>query len=358
MPRVAGCDPGTSSLDVLVLDGGVAAGQVRFTPDDLRADPAAPISWLRDRGPFDLIAAPSGYGLPLVRAADCTDAQLELMSLVRPDDRGAGGGVAGFSAVARAFRDSGLPAVFLPGVVHLPTVPAHRKLNTIDLGTADKLCVAALAIDRVADSWTRADPVCVVELGSAFTAVMVVNGRGEIVDGAGGTSGPLGWRSGGAWDGEAAYLLSPLRKADLFAGGACGVANEEVRRAAFVESLVKAVGGLCGLHAPDERFEKVVLSGRLFAAEPGFAESLHLTGALAPFARSDRDVVALPSLDGAWVKEAAQGAALIADGLCGGRFRPVVDGLRLREACGTVLDGLTYPRAAAVRGWFGVAETS
>src|SRR5690349_3078996 len=109
MPRVAGCDPGTSCLDVLVLEDGVVADQTRFEPAHLRADPELPVRWLRDRGPFDLIAGPSGYGLPLVRAADCTDTQLALMSLVRPDERGATGGVAGFSAVARAFRDSGLP---------------------------------------------------------------------------------------------------------------------------------------------------------------------------------------------------------------------------------------------------------
>ncbi|HEX4610295.1 MAG TPA: DUF1464 family protein [Urbifossiella sp.] len=348
--RVAGCDPGTSSLDVLVLDDGAVVDQVRFGPDQLRADPAAPVQWLRDRGPFDLVAAPSGYGLPLVPAAEATDAQLALMSLCRPDDRG--GGVAGFSAVARAFRDSRLPAVFLPGVVHLPTVPAHRKLNRIDLGTPDKLAVAALALHQIAGGWTATGPVCVVELGTAFSAVVVVNERGEVVDGAGGTSGPLGWQAAGAWDGEAAYLLSPLAKADLFAGGAAAAADPEVRRAAYLESLVRAVGGLCGLHDPFDRFEKVVLSGRLFAAEPAFVESLHLTESLAPFARFASAVEAVGGLPGAWVKEAAQGAALLADGLAGGALKPLADRLRLRDAGGTVLDGLTHPRADAVRAWF------
>src|SRR5262245_18135407 len=172
--RVAGCDPGTSSLDVLVLDDGTVADQARFTPDQLRPDPTLPVRWLRDRGPFDIVAGPSGYGLPLVRGADCTDAQLALMALVRPDDRDPAG-VSGFSAVARAFRDSDLPVVFLPGVIHLPTVPAHRKLNRIDLGTADKLCVAALAVERISNTWTRQGPVCVVELGTGFTAAVVLN---------------------------------------------------------------------------------------------------------------------------------------------------------------------------------------
>ena len=354
MPRVAGCDPGTSSLDVLVLHDGAVADQVRFTPDQLRSDPTAAVAWLRARGPFDLIAGPSGYGLPIVPAADCTDSHLALMSLVRPDERDAAGGVGGFSAVVRAFRDSGLPVVFLPGVVHLPTVPAHRKLNRIDLGTPDKLCVAALAVHQLGDEWTRDGPLCVVELGSGFTAALVVDEQGRVIDGVGGSAGPPGWQSPGAWDGELAYLCSPLRKADLFAGGAAAVPDPELRRAAFVEGLVRTVAGLCGLHEATDRFEKIVLSGRLFAAEAGFVESLHLTETLAPFARSGYEVHTLTPLDGAWVKEAAQGAAVVADGLAGGRCRPLTDALRLRDAAGTVLDGLTHPRAAEVRRWFGV----
>ena len=39
-----------------------------------------------------------------------------------------------------------MPLVFLPGGLHLPTIPAHRKVNSVDLGTADKVGVAALAL--------------------------------------------------------------------------------------------------------------------------------------------------------------------------------------------------------------------
>ena len=44
----------------------------------------------------------------------------------------------------------------------------------------------------------------------------------------------------------------------------------------------------------------------------------------------------LPGLPGAWVKHAAQGAALLADGLAGGQHVDLVESLRLREAAGTV----------------------
>ena len=50
--------------------------------------------------------------------------------------------------------------------------------------------------------------------------------------------------------------------------------------------------------------------------------------------------IPLPSLPGAWVKHAAQGAALLADGLAGGRHADLVASLELARASGTVWDGL------------------
>ncbi len=343
MPRVAGCDPGTSSLDILALETGASAdrvfAQVRIEPDELRADPALPIRWLREHGPFDLIAGPSGYGLPLVRAHDCTDAQLALMSLVRPDEPGAKG-VGGFGAVARAFRDSGLPVVFLPGAIHLPTVPAHRKLNRVDLGTADKVCVAALALAQ----HNSDEPALVAEFGSAFTALLVLKGK-RIVDGLGGTCGPPGGTSGGAWDGETAYLLSPLAKCDLFRGGIADIADREIALAAFREGFTKAVYGLRNVHGVQD----VYYGGSLFRTNPDFTRE-----ALGELPTSFFRLHYAGDLPGAWVKHAAQGAALIAEGLCSGSFAPLVEALKLREASGTALDWLAHPRAAEARAAFGV----
>src|SRR5208283_3383945 len=198
--RVAGADPGTTSLDLLILEDGQVHDQYRFTPEELKADPVLPVRWLTERGPFAVIAGPSGYGLPLVRAADCTDRDLDLMTLVRPDERGKDQGVLGFSRLVRGLHDSGLPIIFLPGVIHLPTVPVHRKINRIDLGTTDKLCVGAMALHQHAVR-KQVDfagcNLCVVELGSAFTACLALQG-GRIVDGLGGSNGPMGWRSSGS----------------------------------------------------------------------------------------------------------------------------------------------------------------
>jgi predicted butyrate kinase (DUF1464 family) len=347
--RVAGADPGTSSLDVLILEDGAVGEQCRFTPERLQADPASPVRWLTERGPFHLIAGPSGYGLPLVRAADCTGRDLAFMTLVRADERGpdtpptppkiggvGGGGVLGFSSMLRELLASQLPVIFLPGVIHLPTVPPHRKINRIDLGTADKLSVAALTLaqrTRKLGIDYRAYHGCVLELGSVFTACIVLNG-GQIVDGLGGTSGPPGWRGSGAWDGELAYLLSPLQKRDLFGGGVGSVTDAALGRRMFREALVKAVSSLRSV----TRFEEVVLSGRLLESEPDLAEEV--AADLSLIVR----VVFLESLPGAWVKHAAQGAALVADGLAGGRFAWLVEHLALKAANGTALDWICHPR--------------
>src|SRR6202012_2958985 len=174
---------------------------------------------LARHGPYDLIYGPSGYGLPLVAAADVGDRGLAQMVLVRPDEAGADAGVGGMRSLLRALARSGLPVVFGPGAIHLPSVPAHRKYNRIDMGTADKVCAAAYA---VLDQSTRRalapreTAMVLLELGAAFSAALAIAG-GQIVDGLGGSSGPLGVRAAGAMDGEVAYLLGPgLRKQTLF----------------------------------------------------------------------------------------------------------------------------------------------
>lgn len=347
MIRVAGTDPGTSSLDMLLLEDGIVRDQCRFRPEELQRDVTAPVRWLQERGPLDLVAGPSGYGLPLVPGRQCGERELALMTLVRPSpapepldrEKGPPRGVVRFTSLLRAFLAASLPVVFLPGVIHLSTVPVHRKINRIDLGTADKLCVAALAL---AQQPPEHRTFAVVEMGSMFSAVVVVQ-DGQIVHGVGGTCGPPGWGSGGGWDGELAYLLSPLSKRDLSQGGSLDCPPEE-RLSVLREGLVQTVAGLQAV-VP---FHQILLAGRGLELQPNFTESLLQT--LQPLG----DIILLPALPGAWVKHAAQGAALLADGLAGGPWKGLVSDLRLRQAAGTVLDWLRHPRAAEVRQMFGI----
>ena len=109
------------------------------------------------------------------------------------------GGIGGLRRLARRLADSDLPVVFTPGVIHLDTVPPQRKVNRVDLGTADKVCAAALAIEEQRQrTGKRLEEISLIllELGGAFTAAVAVD-RGRIVDGLGGSSGPIGWRAAG-----------------------------------------------------------------------------------------------------------------------------------------------------------------
>jgi len=240
-------------------------------------------------------------------------------------------------------------------------VPAHRKVNRVDMGTADKVCATALAIRDYADRHkceVGEVSLVLLELGGAFTAAVAVE-SGRIVDGVGGTSGPLGLRASGGLDGEVAFLAGSFSKGMLFGGGAAAVAGTpdaiaEVLAApttargwiaweAYVESAVKAAVAM-SVAAPGAR--EVILSGRL----------ARVTGVRDEFARR------LARLNGGtsmhvlsgfaeMSKQAAQGAALLADGLAGGAAAGLVEALGLRNAAGTVLDHLYVisPETAKMR---------
>jgi predicted butyrate kinase (DUF1464 family) len=188
-----------------------------------------------------------------------------------------------------------------------------------------------------------------LELGGAFTAGLAVS-DGRIVDGLGGTSGPIGWRSPGALDGEVAFLAGEVSKAVLFQGGVATIAAgdaslESTALQAYVEGAVRAVRQLrSAAPAADE----ILLSGRM-AASPAVRNAL--LPALA-------EVGSVRPLEGfaRHAKQAAQGAALIADGLAGGRHRATVERLGIEEARGTVLDHLHVISPAAARRRLGLAH--
>jgi predicted butyrate kinase (DUF1464 family) len=344
MPRVLGIDPGTLSIDVCGLAGGRVYLDASWPTADALADPDSFLARLTAPGVPDLVVGPSGYGLPLQQARDASERDLRLAFLAAPEEPG---GIGGLRGLVRRLAAARLPMVYVPGVVHLDTVPEHRKLNRVDLGTADKVCAAALAIREVQERTgrpTAAVSLILLELGGAFTAGVAVR-DGEIVDGIGGSSGPIGWRAAGALDGEVAFLAGEVRKDTLFQGGVETVVGRasglrRVATDAFIEGAHKAVRQLMvSVPEPDE----LLLSGR-HAEDRAIVERL---------ARELADVGPVRRLEGfaARAKQGAQGAAVLADGLAGGEYAPVVDRLRIREARGTVLDHLYVitPEQAARR---------
>jgi predicted butyrate kinase (DUF1464 family) len=232
------------------------------------------------------------------------------------------------------------------------------------MGTADKVCASALAIRQLANR--RACPeqdvsFILLELGSAFSAAIAVNG-GRIVDGMGGSSGPLGIRAAGALDGEVAFLAGVVTKSLVFSGGAqvvAGVsgasaeslatlssANGRLAWEAYVESAAKAVAALA-VAVPQAH--DVILSGR-------GARSVRVQDELGHRLRGVVDGVSVHALDGfaEASSQAAQGAALIADGLCGGASKTLVDAMDIRSASGTVLDHLFVISPDAARARLGI----
>ena len=81
MPRVAGIDPGTLSLDVCGLDDGRVFLDATWPTAELLADPRPLIDALLSAGSVALVVGPSGYGLPLRAARDATDDELRLAFL-------------------------------------------------------------------------------------------------------------------------------------------------------------------------------------------------------------------------------------------------------------------------------------
>ena len=343
MTRVAGVDPGTISFDVCVLDDGEVILERSFSTEAVGADPAPLVETLTGHGPYELVLGPAGYGLPLVPAERVGERELELMVLLRADEPRGRVGIGGMRAITRALIAAGLPLVFGPGAIHLPTIPAYRKWNRIDLGTADKVASAALCI---ADQSRRlgvdvADTSFVMlELGGAFSAALAID-AGRIVDGLGGSAGPIGARACGALDAEVAYLLgAALSKRTVFSGGALDPRGEldpaEARDRegwlALEEGAAKAALALT-VSAPDPR--EILVTGRL-AHAPGVLEAL-----------GERLATVAPVRSVA--KAAARGAAVLADGLAGGRYAALVDRLGVRDASGCALDHLRLHGADRIR---------
>jgi predicted butyrate kinase (DUF1464 family) len=362
LPRVIGIDPGTVSVDLCGLEDGRVFLDLSIPTAEALASPSHIPEVLDQHAPLDLVVGPSGYGLPLTAARDLTDEDLRLAFLAA---EGEPGGIGGLRSVVRALGRVSPTVLLTPGVVHLATVPAHRKVNRVDMGTADKVCAVALAIRERAEKrrcGVQDVSFILLELGGAFSAAIAVDG-GRIVDGVGGSSGPIGMRAPGALDGEAAFLAGSISKSFMFSGGAAAVAGLPAASAedlaasqapaarvaweAYMESAAKAVSALA-VAVPQAH--EVVLSGRS-------ARSSRVRDELAHRLRGVVDGVSVHTLQGFAVSssQAAQGAALIADGLSGGAAKTIVDRLDIRGASGTVLDHLFVVSREAARARIGIS---
>ena len=203
--RFVGVDPGTLTYAVATVDE--LGNLIRYfeIPTDLvEKDVSKLIKSIENERP-SLIALPSGHGLPILSSKYIDDTAISLVALAEP--WGAGPLRTFLRASAR------LPGVTVPGVVELDSVPEERKVNRIDMGTADK--VASAFFYR-----TMFDSFVLLEVGFSFASLIVVK-DGLVIDGYGGTIVP-GPSSPGALDGEVVYLIcrfSKVTKATIYEGG-------------------------------------------------------------------------------------------------------------------------------------------
>jgi len=351
--RVIGIDPGTGSFDFFGMEGEKVILDATVPVPNVAQNPRVLLDTVRSVLPLDMIVGPSGYGLPVTRIRDMGDRELNLMV---PDDKSIPL-YDGIRMVLRLMKSEGLPVYFTPGVIHLPTVPAYRKANKMDMGTADKVCCVALAVRDQAEHYRipyDKTSFILAEIGYAFSAVMAVDG-GKIVDGFGGTSGGPGFITLGCMDSELAVRLGNFPGVVLFSGGAKDASGkgdltpEEMARQPdkylaswnmMVESILKSV---LAMTVAVEKPREILLSGRL----SGIAE---ITEALKTrLARFGLSKVRKVGRKARIAKEAAEGAYILGEGLLGGKYQGVVDALQLGQSRGTMFDYILLKGAEPVK---------
>ncbi len=277
-----------------------AAELWEFVEDLTALHPAAPL------------VLPSGFGIPVTRVEEIMDRDIAEMTL-RPE-RPMADPLGQFLAEARR---RALRAFCIPAVKLLPSVPPHRKLNRVDLGTSDALCAAAWAIHCLGATGRPLAACDFLLLHTRPTARSLLAVReGRIVDGIGASAGLLG---AGRETRPADLGSVPAPRADSRRAANPPSRDRGAGQTALWEAIAKEALGLLGFH----NLSEVVPTG------VGRAEAVRALAGRLPLCQLP------PPPDG---YEAALGAALIAAGLTGGPTAPLVQHLGLRESRERVLD--------------------
>ncbi len=369
MARALGIDPGTRSFDLVVVDNDRVVWERSIDTIEIARDPMVLVRAIEDAGEVDLIAGLSGYGTPVVCNEDILDPRtfaLEVLLLTSREDLldgvGRGGiGIAVYKALADAVAilwERGFRVCYIPSVILLPTVPRYRKINRVDMGTADKMAIAVLGVydqsRRLGIDYGETSFI-LVEMGYGYNAVLGID-RGRIVDGFGGTLTPMGFLTIGSIDGEAVVAGRVWRRSDVFYGGVATICGEmdfekaleksssdSLCRDAFQSMFDWIIGHVYAMRKSVPRPKEIILSGRLSRVKVIREFLEEALEDIAPVTRID-------GLPGARVsKEAAQGYAIIGEGLAGGFFRDLINYMGIPRACGTVFNWLYHPRLASAR---------
>ena len=292
----------------------------------------------------DIIIAPSGYGLPFKKFSELKEEDKFLLTLVREGESIPV--LDGMKKVFEALKGK-IEMIFIPGVIHLPTIPEHRKYNKIDLGTADKLAICFLAVEmhsRIENISYENTNFSLIEMGYGFNAAFSIF-KGKIVDGIGGTNFPgISFLNSGAMDGELAYLLGNLKKEILFKGGASYLAEgKPMNPEDFKEEVYEK---------PFKAFLEGILKAAILTTKFSSSNVIYLSGRLTRYNNIFEPVKKMLLKEGFEVrkipklseksKEAAQGEAMIGLALLGEKYEKLLKHMEIDKASGTILDFIWY----------------
>ncbi|MFX0029272.1 MAG: DUF1464 family protein [Candidatus Hermodarchaeota archaeon] len=347
-----GIDPGSKSWDFFGLDNDEIILDTSIPSKEIIQEPQKAIDIIQSIENIDMMVAPSGFGLPLKDVKELTEKDIffTLLKFKQEDQKK----LLGLGEILRLIKAEPVKAVIVPSVKHLPTVPKYRKINKIDMGTADKLCTAVVGIRDQTETYQiipEESNFILVEIGYGFTAVLAVE-NGQIIDGIGG-SNIMGFRACGSLDGELAYLIRNINKENIYKGGVASIAgffdlslkeiallvehDAQVKTAlkAYISSVKKAVFGISSSFSKKDKIKEILLAGR--GANLRYIENRIKKGL------QDVAPVRIMKTYSQIAKRAAQGATFIANGLLGGSFKHIIDNLKIKEASGSILDDIFIP---------------
>lgn len=356
MLKALGIDPGTRNFDMCCIEDDVdnLVLDKTISTEVVASDPSSVFEIIKSVE-ADVIVGPSGYGLEFKHISQFTKEDVALTTLDKIGDVNIPV-LSGLRKLLWMMKRAKLNAYSVPGVVLMPTIPLQRKVNKIDMGTADKTCVTAFAIwdqaKKLEIKYGEVSLIC-VEMGFGYNAAMAVE-NGQIIDGVGGTIFPgPGYLTLSQMDGELAYLLGKFSKLKLFEAGATFIAADKILELedfssnlnredyhlawqSMTEGILKAVGMLWLSFKKKPR--EIILTGRLSRVEKLRRDLEKTLGE-----KFDVSVRRPAHVFTKKSKDVAQGAVLIANGFAGGKYDDLVRIMRIKETKGTVLDYIFFP---------------
>lgn len=369
--RVLGIDPGSGSWDLfgyevknfnmeVFLDRAFPTSEIKSNPDHL-------IDQLKSVLPLDCVTLPSGFGLPLTSLESLSNEDLSLITLRKASEIP----TMGLAKILQKLKVLKIPGYIIPGVKHFPSISRHRKINTVDMGTADKVCSVVSAIVSLQElkrcSLTEIN-FLLLEVGRGFSAVIGIE-HGRIIDGIGGTN-MIGISSLGAIDGELAYLMEIQHKKDLLQGGIKHISlASKIHSKSQVSSESTKKWDDFSFKEEIQQFSSESPIVKFFIEKTAIA-LLTVLSSFKSFSSDFPVIISASGVDPKWLSEllenyfrkgnpltrslkfqfipmqtyakvsksAAQGAAFIAEGIKGGRYHDILSHLGFFETEGSILD--------------------